>query len=335
MSFTAERAFFLVESAHRRRRLAHALLLTGPPGSGKERLAARIIRLVGGSGAGSTGLWGEADGGEPPPLDELADARTRIVRPAMRSRAISIGTIRELERELNMATGPGQWKIGVIVEADRLGDAAENAFLKTLEEPPGQTLILLLTALPEALLPTIRSRCVHFPLTASGIAVDAHGEKLLAVLRALGAEAIGRPRGALVLQAAVARVLAEAREEIDAAAARAFKAEVERYGQGSEGKWLDRREDEHEAIARSDYLRTRQALLDLLAAWLGDVLRQKAGGGGLDFPAEAGVTGRLAEGRGWPELLRRVEAFEDVQRGLETNAQEQLVLEVGFLRAFG
>jgi DNA polymerase-3 subunit delta' len=216
-----------------------------------------------------------------------------------------------------------------------MGEAAENAFLKTLEEPPPRTLILLLSAAPQALLPTIRSRCLTLSLHGEGVPVGEAGGQLLEVLEKLGAEAIGSPRGALVLQAATAAVLAEIRDRVEEAAKAAFKAEVEQYKKTTEGDWLERREKEHEAMARSEYLRQRQAALELLGAWLGDVLRQKAGGAKLDFPDHGVITAEVAGRHDWPDLLERIEAFEELRRSLETNAQEQLAMEVGFLRVFG
>ena len=59
-------------------------------------------------------------------------------------------------------------KFGVVYEADRLMPQAANAFLKTLEEPPDHSVLVLVTALPEALLDTIRSRCIEVSLRASG-----------------------------------------------------------------------------------------------------------------------------------------------------------------------
>jgi DNA polymerase-3 subunit delta' len=59
-------------------------------------------------------------------------------------------------------------KVAVIYEADRMNTQAANVFLKTLEEPTPSTTILLLTTRPYALLPTIRSRCLHFRFTDSG-----------------------------------------------------------------------------------------------------------------------------------------------------------------------
>src|SRR5260370_19380355 len=68
----------------------------------------------------------------------------------------------------------GRDKVGIISGADRLQPQAANAFLKTLEEPPRNSLLLLLSALPEALPDTILSRCISIPLAMDG------GEKRLA-----------------------------------------------------------------------------------------------------------------------------------------------------------
>jgi DNA polymerase-3 subunit delta' len=336
MSFTEEKAFELVEAAHRRERLAHALLLTGPSATALERLAARIIRLV--SPAGTTGadLWGEPVEEALPPLDDLAGTHTRIVRPTMKSRKIGIDSIRDLEQMIHMAAESGQWKVAVVVEAERMSPEAENTFLKTLEEPPPSTLILMLTTMPESLLPTIRSRCLILPLISTGLEIDDAGRRLIEILHSLGGDAMGNPKGALVLQAEVAGVLAEIRKSCETEAGKAAKAETEHYAKTTESaKWLKHRGEEHDASARSDYLRARHRLFDLLGAWVGDVLRQKAGGSALDFPEESAVTAELASAFEWQDLLHRFEAFEDLRRSLETNAQEQLAMEVGFLRAFG
>ena len=337
MAYTAERAYELVESAHRRERLAHAWMLSGPPGCGKESLAARIVGLVSGAATGGgMDLWGEPVVEKDKSLEEWEGERVRVLRPQMKSRRIGIEMVRGLEHMLHMACAPGDWKVGVVVEAERMNEPAENAFLKTLEEPPAQTLILLLTESPESMLPTIRSRCVRLTLLSGGMAVDAHGHRLLEVLGAMGEAAVGNPRGALALRAAVSAVLDEAKDEIEDEVDALRKEEEAHYKKTTEaGDWLDKRDKEHDAAARSDYLRVRQRMVDLLAAWLVDVLRHKAGGEELNFPEQAAVTAAVAGRHGWRDLLGRVDAFEDMRRALATNAQEQLAMEVGFLKAFG
>ena len=86
-----------------------------------------------------------------------------MAEPESKSRRIVIEQIRELEHALQMRSTNGRRKVVIISEADRLQPQAANAFLKTLEEPPSNSLLLLLTALPEALPDTIVSRCISIP----------------------------------------------------------------------------------------------------------------------------------------------------------------------------
>jgi DNA polymerase-3 subunit delta' len=81
------------------------------------------------------------------------------VRPVNKMRQISVDAVRELSRNVFSSPHRSDRKVFVIYEADRLPRAAANAFLKTLEEPPLDTSLFLLTTRPYDLLPTLRSRC--------------------------------------------------------------------------------------------------------------------------------------------------------------------------------
>lgn len=72
---------------------------------------------------------------------------------------IKIETLRELQRELHLKPYEGKWKVVIIDGAEHLNPASGNSMLKILEEPPVQTVFLLLTPHMERLLPTIISRC--------------------------------------------------------------------------------------------------------------------------------------------------------------------------------
>lgn len=82
------------------------------------------------------------------------------LRPAGKARIISVEKTRDLISSLNRTSNQGGAKVAVIHEADRMKKEAANAFLKTLEEPPPETFIILLSTRPYSLLPTIRSRCL-------------------------------------------------------------------------------------------------------------------------------------------------------------------------------
>jgi DNA polymerase-3 subunit delta' len=85
------------------------------------------------------------------------------------------GSMREfIEQKLPFTASVGSHKVGIVHEADRMNIQSANAFLKTLEEPPANTTLILLTTRPHALLPTIRSRCqlFRFPAPGSVTAID-------------------------------------------------------------------------------------------------------------------------------------------------------------------
>lgn len=89
-----------------------------------------------------------------------------LARPA--NRLLRIGPMREIEQEANFRPYEGRARFFIIEDADRLNPQSSNALLKTLEEPPQTTHLILITARPAVLLPTIRSRCqlIRFaPLT--------------------------------------------------------------------------------------------------------------------------------------------------------------------------
>lgn len=337
MAYTADRAYELISEAHGRGRLAHAFLISGAPGSGKEALAARLIQLVNGGAVAGGGfdLFGEPVVVETPPLDELESSFVRVIRPRMKSRRVGVEEIRDLEQTLHLAVARGSCKVGVIVEADRMNDQAANAFLKTLEEPPKDTLLLLLTANPQRLLPTILSRCVRLPLLGGRALLANGGAELVDALNIAASRGFGTPLAALHLKATFANVLANARSEADDAAKAAEKEEISAYRDGTDGAWLKEREAFHKAAAEAEYLEARTRLFDVLMAWMADLLRMKANASGLDFPDSAESLRGIAEGETETKLLQRMEALDSLRRTLETNASEGLAIEVGFLKAFG
>jgi DNA polymerase III subunit delta' len=130
------------------KRLAHAYLLTGAPLLELEHLFDEL----------SAELLQSPDPAHPD---------KHVIRPESKSRRLTVEQIRRLEHELQLKAHQAKVKIACIVAADRmcLGQAeAANAFLKTLEEPPANSLIFLLSDRPEQLLPTIRSRCLCLAL---------------------------------------------------------------------------------------------------------------------------------------------------------------------------
>ncbi len=336
MAYSEDKAYELISSAHERGRLAHAFLISGAQGAGKEHLAARLIQLVSGAQeAAGMDLFGEPMVVETPPLDDLEGGWIRVVRPRMKSRRIGVDEIRNLEQTLHLAAPGGATKVGVITEADRMNDQAANAFLKTLEEPPNNTLLLLLTANPQRLLPTILSRCVRVPLLGGTPLLSDGGAELVAALNHAASRGFGTPVAAMHLKATFSAFLAGSREAAEAAAKAAAKEETTAYKDATDGAWLKGREDFHKAAAEAEYLDSRNRLFDVLLAWMADLLRMKVRSGGLDFPDSAEKLRGVADAETEQRLLQRMQALESLRRTLETNAFEPLAIEVGFLKAFG
>ncbi len=152
-------------------KMAHAWLLTGPEGVGKATFAYHLSRFL---------------FKHPRPGDIPADAHTLHVSPGDRifhqvaalgaidlmvlrpgfddkrkrwRTEITVDEVRRVNSFFSHTAGSGGWRICIIDSADRMNVPAANAVLKILEEPPHQTLFLLISHTPNRLLPTIRSRC--------------------------------------------------------------------------------------------------------------------------------------------------------------------------------
>lgn len=163
----AERAFL---DSWQAGRLHHAWLLAGAQGLGKAALARRIARFLltrpdaavsdapaGLESAGDAVAAKLLDAGNHPELIWLE----RLSKEAGKdpARNITVDQVRELTGRMQYTIALGAWRVAVIDAIDDLEAGAANALLKTLEEPPAQTIFLLVSHSPGRLLPTIRSRC--------------------------------------------------------------------------------------------------------------------------------------------------------------------------------
>ncbi len=151
----------VIERAIERRRLSHSLLLTGDDIDTLQQVALALAdRLLntGGPDQGGFGLPGM----EAPRFPPESHPDFFALRPAGKMRQISADATRSLIGKVQVSPTVAPQKVAIIHECDRMNVAAANIFLKTLEEPPANTTLLLLTTRPYALLPTIRSRCLHF-----------------------------------------------------------------------------------------------------------------------------------------------------------------------------
>lgn len=129
--------------------IPHALLFSGPEKVGKKKIAMEFVKNV-----FCDKLCGECypcrtiDSGNFPDLTILSPVEGNI----------EIEQVRDLQNRLSLKSYNNSLKVGIVNDAHMMRKDAQNALLKTLEEPKGDTLLILITAYPEMLLPTIRSR---------------------------------------------------------------------------------------------------------------------------------------------------------------------------------
>lgn len=152
-------------------RVPHALMVDGPEGLGKLRLATCFAGYLLCRGPRTPeSRCGRCDG------CRLLDAGTHPdlirVEPPEPGKAITVDRIRELAETLSLSAEQNQYRVVIIRPADRMNAAAANAFLKTLEEPGNGSLMMLLTARPWDLPATIKSRCqkLHIALPDRSLA---------------------------------------------------------------------------------------------------------------------------------------------------------------------
>lgn len=160
-------AIAVLERALERDRLAHSLLLQGDDLDTLEAIALAVAdRLLNPRDTASAYRPAAASGSHPDLF---------FLRPAGKMRQISADATRDLIRQVQVTPAIGTRKVAIIHEADRMNLQAANIFLKTLEEPPAHTTLLLLSTRPYALLPTIRSRVLHFRFPLPASAPEAEG----------------------------------------------------------------------------------------------------------------------------------------------------------------
>jgi DNA polymerase III subunit delta' len=304
----------LVRSA-RADRMAQAYLLLGPPQEQGIPLAVRIEQALFCETRDGCGTCAACRR-----VAERVHPDAMWVEPQKRSRIISIDQIRGVCARMNQTAFAGGWKACVILGADRLGDAAANAFLKTLEEPPGRSVFFLLTDSVQGLLPTIRSRCQHVLLSETQARLQ--GEFRTALTGILTRFGTGGGVNGMVLAEKLAGLL----KHMKAAAA----AEVKEEKNEDE---LETGSETWDARVNARYREWRMLLMRAVLQWQRDLLLLTGGGGGdvLEFPECADALRAQAGTLTYRAALGRVRDAADMYRRMEQNLPEQAVLHAGLI----
>jgi DNA polymerase-3 subunit delta' len=310
----------------------HAYIFAGPAGVGKATLARWLAQAL--------NCEPTAAGPDITPCSECkpctritggihADVQTISFDTADDGRVlteISVDRVREVERAVALAPYEGRTRVVIIDPAEAMSDAAQNAFLKTLEEPPPHAVFVLITTDEEGLLPTVRSRCrrVEFRLLPSS--------EVEAALTAAGVEP---EQAALLARFSGGRI----GWALDATNDPAL---LERRSQALEQARAIPDMPVHERMKLSEKLseqfkQQRAPVFALLDEWLGwwrDVLLLQAS-------AEAGVVNadQMAELRETADrhsreaVMRFVQALLAAREHLHANVQSRIALDLVLLEA--
>lgn len=319
-------------------RLAHGLLFEGDDLGVLENLARTLAKALNCNGA-ATGLYRGADG---PDSCDLCDSCRRIdqdqhtdvqwVRPESKSRIITIGQMREAMKAIYLKPSEGRTKCSIIVAAERMNPQAANAFLKTLEEPPNESIIMLLSPQPERLLDTIRSRCLRIRLAGEGMPpLEAEDEIWLRTF----VETAAQEKGGLLGRYRLLGSLLERLGKIRSATEKRLEAAspIEKYPDADPAT-RERWEDELQAAIEAEYRRLRSQVLVHLEWWLRDLwlLCQGDGTLGLRFGQWQELTAKVARQVQAQDAGDNLTIIERLSRQLSSNVQEALAIEVAFLQ---
>lgn len=305
-------------------RLAHAYTFVGSPRGAAADLAVFMMQKLSCSAPG--GPCGVCD-----TCRQIA-ARTWCdslwVYPMKKSRVISVQQMRRgggdnkmpppyLLSWLDETSFSGGWKTGVISGADRMNEAAANAFLKMLEEPPARTLILLLTDAPHQLLPTIRSRCQSITVDEpAAVLPEPYRSQILA---ALAATTVSGPLAATALSAKLLAVMNAVKDSVESG----VKDEIR--GDESGVEYSD---EEIDALVSSRYREYRALFMQTLQGWFRDLLVLRAGGdeNALCYPEYATNLRARAARISLAQAIANIECVDAILRQTDRTIPENLVL---------
>lgn len=307
-----------MQGAIRTGRISHAYILDGEPLSGKKTLAeafAMALLCEGGEDAcGTCASCRKVRGHNHPDLLYVQHEKPDTI------------TVGEIRRQLtgSAAIKPysSRYKIYIVDEAHKMNVQAQNALLKTLEEPPSYVVILLLTANAQSLLPTVRSRCVTLRLRAIP---DDKIQKLLM-------ERFHVPDYKAAQCAAFA--MGNAGRAADLAASGEFE-ELKRILTGQMQRIARTRDSELAGLAGelSDYGDYTDEYLDMLLFWFRDtaVCKYTNGGVRLLYAKEEKTLRMQAAALDDAGLSGIFTHIEDARRRLRANGNRELVLTLLYL----
>jgi DNA polymerase-3 subunit delta' len=333
----------LLQRSLERGRLGHAYLFHGPELSDLEALARTLAKTL--NCEKPIRASAAPRGGSAPPVIDCCDACSSCrkidtenhpdvlwLRPESKLRVLRIEQIRDLLQTIYLKPMHAPYKVAIIVAADRLTTNAANAFLKTLEEPPADSILILLSTEPQRILETILSRCLRL---SCGAGTARHQDPVLVSWLTSFSQAAAREQKSLLeryqLLAVLLNKLAEIKETTEESLTKRSPLEIH---DDIEPRLRERWEDELSAAIEAEYRRQRTELLTCVQWWFRDVWLQTLALGRefLTYPALAEAASRVAGRLSTRQAMHNLELLERTQGLLFSNVQEALALEVGLLK---
>jgi DNA polymerase-3 subunit delta' len=265
-------------------------------------------------------------------VDEESHPDVIWVRPESKLRVVTIDQMRDLMQTVHLKPAQAPFKVAIIVSADRLNVQAANAFLKTLEEPPADSVLILLTTEPQRILETILSRCLR--LNFASDTADRHSPEFLQWLEQFAKVAAGEQRSLLNRYQLLSIVLNRLNAMKTAIGETLTSRSPLEHYDDLEPKTRERFEAALDAAIEAEYRRQRTDLLAGLEAWFRDIwLHTRGLGNSRSLYPDLAPFAELIAKRVTPDrALKNIEIVEETQQLLATNVQEALALEVGFLK---
>lgn len=226
-------------------------------------------------------------------LEDQTYPELRILSPVGKRYQIQVGerdnpepnTVRDFINSFALTSWKNSWrKIGIIYDCDRMGTEAQNALLKTLEEPPPDTTLILVTANPTALLPTTRSRCQQIILPTKKFEYSFAGaDELFAILREM---CFGK-KDIITAEKCASGIIGIASslfENVEARTKERFASHIDIAKQMEDAPMVKRLEKRQEDAVNGAYMRERRSFLSAISCFCSQIFMLSSGVAFKDLP---------------------------------------------------